>query len=88
MTFDNLLIERDGAVVVVTIDHPQVLNALNPSINGDLRRAQLNLEHDAAVRVIENSSRPIVGAMNGFAPGSGCLALACVGQRTPDVKRR
>ena len=29
MTFDNLLIERDDAVAVVTFNRPKVLNALN-----------------------------------------------------------
>jgi enoyl-CoA hydratase len=29
MAFDNLLLERDGAVAVVTINRPKVLNALN-----------------------------------------------------------
>ena len=29
MTFDNLLIERDGAVAIVTFNRPKVLNALN-----------------------------------------------------------
>jgi enoyl-CoA hydratase len=29
MTFDNLLLERDGAVAVVTLNRPKVLNALN-----------------------------------------------------------
>ena len=29
MAFDNLLVERDGAVPVVTINRPTVLNALN-----------------------------------------------------------
>ena len=29
MAFDNLLIERDGAVAIVTINRPAVLNALD-----------------------------------------------------------
>ena len=36
MAFDNLLIERDGAVAIVTINRPKVLNALNVA---DARRA-------------------------------------------------
>ena len=36
MAFDNLLLERDGAVAIVTINRPKVLNALNAA---DARRA-------------------------------------------------
>src|SRR5689334_10053383 len=52
MTFDNLLIERDAAVASVTINRPKVLNALNSQTLDDLRRAILELQHDASVRVI------------------------------------
>ena len=52
MDFDNLLLERDGAVAVITINRPQVLNALNLVTIDELRRAALALKHDAAVRVI------------------------------------
>jgi len=52
MDFDNLLLEREGAVALVTINRPQVLNALNSSTIDDLRRAALALKHDAAVRAI------------------------------------
>ena len=36
MTFDNLLLERDGAVAILTINRPAVLNALE---HADDRRA-------------------------------------------------
>jgi enoyl-CoA hydratase len=52
MDFDNLLLERDGAVAVMTINRPQVLNALNFSTIDDLRRAALALKQDAGVRAI------------------------------------
>ena len=52
MTFDNLLIERDGATAIVTINRPQVLNALNTATLDDLRRAILQLKDDAGVRVV------------------------------------
>ena len=52
MSFENLLLERDGAVAVLTINRPQVLNALNSSTIDQLRRAVLDLKHDAAVRAI------------------------------------
>ena len=52
MSFENLLLDRDGAVALLTINRPQVLNALNTPTIDELRRAVLDLKHDPAVRVI------------------------------------
>jgi enoyl-CoA hydratase len=52
MAFDNLLVERDGAVAVLTINRPTVLNALNSQTVDELRRAMLDLQRDATARVI------------------------------------
>ena len=52
MNFDNLLLERDGAVAIITINRPAVLNALNTPTTDELRRAVLQLKHDAGVRVV------------------------------------
>ncbi len=52
MAFDNLLIERDGATAVVTINRPKVLNALNSRTLDELRHAILELQHDDEVRVV------------------------------------
>ena len=52
MAFDNLLLERDGASAVITINRPKVLNALNTQTIDELRRAILDLKQDAAVRAV------------------------------------
>ena len=52
MTFDNLLIERDGPVAILTINRPKVLNALNTQTLDELRRALMELGNDASVRAI------------------------------------
>ena len=52
MPFDNLLVERDGAVAVVTINRPRVLNALNTQTLDELRRVVLDLKQDDGVRAI------------------------------------
>jgi enoyl-CoA hydratase len=53
MTFENLLLERDGdGVAIVTINRPQVLNALDTRTVDELRRAMLDLKRDDAVRAI------------------------------------
>ena len=52
MTFENLLIEREGAVAVLTVNRPKVLNALNTQTLDELRRAILELKHDESVRAV------------------------------------
>jgi len=52
MPFDNLLLERDDAVALVTINRPQVLNALNLATLDELRRVILDLKKDDLVRAV------------------------------------
>src|ERR1700746_3474010 len=52
MAFDNLLVSLDGAVAIVTVNRPKVLNALNSQTLDDLRRAILELKHDENVRAV------------------------------------
>ncbi len=52
MTFDNLLIERDGAVAVVTLNRPKVLNALNSQTLTELSTAMASFKDDAGVGAI------------------------------------
>jgi enoyl-CoA hydratase len=50
--FENLIVDRHGAVAVVTINRPKVLNALNTVTLEELGRAMLDLQRDQAVRVV------------------------------------
>jgi len=52
MSFENLLIERDGAVAIVTVNRPRVLNALDARTLDELRRAILDLKQDDGVRAV------------------------------------
>ena len=52
MAFDNLLLERDGAIALLTINRPKVLNALNSQTIDELRRAILDLKHDDSARAV------------------------------------
>jgi enoyl-CoA hydratase len=52
MTFDNLLIERDAAVAVITFNRPKVLNALNTQTLTELSNAIAEFKDDAGVRAI------------------------------------
>jgi enoyl-CoA hydratase len=50
--FENLLLAREGPVALVTVNRPQVLNALNTQTIDELHYAMLELQQDAAVRVV------------------------------------
>jgi enoyl-CoA hydratase len=52
MSFENLLLERDGAIAIITINRPKVLNALNTQTLDELRRVFLDLKQDEGVRVV------------------------------------
>jgi len=52
MDFVNLMLERDGAVAIVTINRPAVLNALNTQTLEELSRAAQALQRDDSVRAV------------------------------------
>lgn len=52
MTFENLLIERDGAVAILTFNRPKVLNALNTQTLTELSSALAAFKDDAEIRAI------------------------------------
>jgi enoyl-CoA hydratase len=52
MSFETLLVERDGAVAVVTINRPKVLNALNTQTINELERMMLDLRNDDGIKAI------------------------------------
>ena len=52
LPLQNLLLERDGAVAVVTVNRPQVLNALNFATLEELHRTVAALGEDQTVRCV------------------------------------
>jgi enoyl-CoA hydratase/carnithine racemase len=71
-TLENLLIERDGPIAIVTVNRPKVLNALNSQTMDELRRAMLSFRHDDSVRAVV-----ITGAgEKGFIAGADINELA------------
>jgi enoyl-CoA hydratase len=49
---ENLLLETDGAIATVTINRPEVRNALNGKTLDELRRVVLSLRRDESVRCV------------------------------------
>jgi enoyl-CoA hydratase len=52
MTYQHLLVDRDGAVAVITINRPDKRNALSNETIDELRRAVLAVKHDDGVRAV------------------------------------
>jgi enoyl-CoA hydratase len=74
MAFDNLLLDRDGAVAVISVNRPQVLNALNRQTLDELRQILLDLQRDQTVR-----SLVITGAgEKAFVAGADIRELAAL----------
>jgi len=59
-----LRLERDGALAVITLDRPEVLNAFDEALTGALALAIDEVAADAAVRAVV-----ITGAGRGFSAG-------------------
>src|SRR5262245_9991329 len=52
MSFDNLLLERDDDIVVLTFNRPKVLNALNGQTLAELETALTQIKSDTGIRAV------------------------------------
>ena len=52
MPFDNLLVQRESRIAVLTVQRPTRLNALDASTLDELRQAVLDLQHDDSIRCV------------------------------------
>jgi enoyl-CoA hydratase len=71
MNFENVLVEKDGAIAVVTMNRPQALNALSYALVKDLSLALQELDQDNEVRVII-----VTGGEKVFAAGADIKEMA------------
>ena len=71
MNFDNVLVEKDGAIAVVTMNRPQALNALSYALVKDLSLALQELDQDNEVRVVV-----VTGGEKVFAAGADIKEMA------------
>ena len=51
MTYQTILVEREDAIAVITLNRPAVLNALNVLMVRELKTALADIEADAGIRV-------------------------------------
>jgi len=52
MPFDNLLVQRETRIAVLTVQRPTRLNALDASTLDELRQAALDLQQDDSIRCV------------------------------------
>src|SRR5713101_298459 len=71
MTYETVILERKGAVGIVTLNRPQALNALSAALIRDLGAALDALEDDAAIGAII-----ITGSDKAFAAGADIKEMA------------
>jgi enoyl-CoA hydratase len=70
-SYENVLVERRGAVGIVTLNRPQALNALNAALVADLGAAFDDLEFDEAIGAII-----VTGSEKAFAAGADIREMA------------
>ena len=71
MTYENVIVEKDGPVAVVTLNRPQALNALSYALVKDLSLAMQALDRDPEVRAII-----VTGGEKVFAAGADIKEMA------------
>ncbi len=71
MDFENVIVEKDGPVAVVTLNRPQQLNALSYALVKDLSLALQALDQDDGIRVII-----VTGGEKVFAAGADIKEMA------------
>lgn len=52
MVYENILLERDGAIATLTVNRPKVLNALNQATIREIQAALQEVERDDGLRVL------------------------------------
>lgn len=71
MAYANIVVEREGPVGIVTLNRPQVLNALNQATMDELVDAIEGLEQDEGIRCVI-----LAGGERAFAAGADVTEMA------------
>ena len=83
MGYENVLVEKDGSVAIVTLNRPQQLNALSYGLVKDLCLAMESLDQDDEVRAIV-----LTGGEKVFAAGADIKEMADAGPFDEPVRGR
>ena len=83
MNYDNVIVDRDGPVGIVTLNRPQALNALSYGLVKDLSLAMQELDLDPDIRVII-----VTGGDKVFAAGADIKEMADKGPFDAMVQER
>ncbi|WGD30293.1 enoyl-CoA hydratase [Ancylobacter sp. WKF20] len=74
MAYDNILVETNGRVGIVTLNRPKALNALNGALIAELARALDGFEADAGIGCIV-----LTGSERAFAAGADIKEMQALG---------
>jgi len=74
VNYENIVVEKDGAVGIITLNRPQQLNALSYDLIRELSLAMEALDQDAEIRVLI-----LTGGETVFAAGADIKEMADVG---------
>jgi enoyl-CoA hydratase len=83
MEYENVSVEKDGAIAIVTLNRPQALNALSYGLVKDLALALQTLDADNDVRVMI-----VTGGEKVFAAGADIKEMVKLGPFDPPVVER
>jgi enoyl-CoA hydratase len=83
MEFENVIVEKDDSVAVLTLNRPQQLNALSYDLVKDLSLAMQELDRDDDVRVMI-----VTGGEKVFAAGADIKEMAERGSFDPRIQER
>ena len=83
MTYETVIVEKDGSIAVITLNRPQALNALSYALVKDLCLAMQELDRDLEVRVII-----VTGGEKVFAAGADIKEMADRGPFEDRIQER
>jgi enoyl-CoA hydratase len=83
MSYENIAVEKDGAIAIVTLNRPQQLNALSYGLVKELALAMEAMDQDDEVRVII-----VTGGEKVFAAGADIKEMADAGPFDERVQGR
>ena len=71
MSYETILVERDGRVAVITLNRPKALNALNTQVMNEVTAAATDLDNDPEIGAIV-----LTGSEKAFAAGADIKEMA------------